>query len=136
MAQGSCLFLVTQADLKLFFESICGEVFRLRLLGDYHHSTRIAFVEFVMRYVFSDLKMIRIRCLRFEWIKFGWSVPPSEETNPDGKRHLLLNISGGKCYRCPKLQWRDTGILANKGEPLEDSRASPCASPADALKVS
>ncbi|KAK6129380.1 hypothetical protein DH2020_036896 [Rehmannia glutinosa] len=39
---------VTQADVKLFFESICGEVNRLRLLGDYHHSTRIAFVEFVM----------------------------------------------------------------------------------------
>ncbi|KAJ1276247.1 hypothetical protein BS78_05G200100 [Paspalum vaginatum] len=39
---------VTQADLKLFFESICGEVYRLRLLGDYHHSIRIAFVEFVM----------------------------------------------------------------------------------------
>ncbi|XP_057951309.1 polyadenylate-binding protein-interacting protein 12-like isoform X2 [Malania oleifera] len=39
---------VTQADVKLFFESICGEVQRLRLLGDYHHSTRIAFVEFVM----------------------------------------------------------------------------------------
>ncbi|KAB2633009.1 polyadenylate-binding protein-interacting protein 11-like [Pyrus ussuriensis x Pyrus communis] len=40
---------VTQADVKLFFESVCGEVYRLRLLGDYHHSTRIAFVEFVMR---------------------------------------------------------------------------------------
>ncbi|CAA3011662.1 polyadenylate-binding -interacting 11-like [Olea europaea subsp. europaea] len=39
---------VTQADVKLFFESICGEVNRLRLLGDYNHSTRIAFVEFVM----------------------------------------------------------------------------------------
>ncbi|KAL7213995.1 hypothetical protein ACSBR1_026426 [Camellia fascicularis] len=39
---------VTQADVKLFFESICGEVQRLRLLGDYHHSTRIAFVEFVV----------------------------------------------------------------------------------------
>lgn len=39
---------VTQADVKLFFESICGEVHRLRLLGDYQHSTRIAFVEFVM----------------------------------------------------------------------------------------
>ncbi|KAG8381582.1 hypothetical protein BUALT_Bualt06G0136500 [Buddleja alternifolia] len=39
---------VTQADVKLFFESICGEVYRLRLLGDYHHSTRISFVEFVM----------------------------------------------------------------------------------------
>ncbi|XP_058009760.1 polyadenylate-binding protein-interacting protein 11 isoform X2 [Hevea brasiliensis] len=39
---------VTQLDVKLFFESVCGEVYRLRLLGDYHHSTRIAFVEFVM----------------------------------------------------------------------------------------
>ncbi|XP_010267390.1 PREDICTED: polyadenylate-binding protein-interacting protein 12-like isoform X2 [Nelumbo nucifera] len=39
---------VSQADVKLFFESICGEVYRLRLLGDYHHSTRIAFVEFVL----------------------------------------------------------------------------------------
>ncbi|CAA7410710.1 unnamed protein product [Spirodela intermedia] len=39
---------VSQAGVKLFFESICGEVHRLRLLGDYHHSTRIAFVEFVM----------------------------------------------------------------------------------------
>ncbi|CAL9119773.1 unnamed protein product [Musa acuminata var. zebrina] len=39
---------VAQSELKLFFESICGEVYRLRLLGDYHHSTRIAFVEFVM----------------------------------------------------------------------------------------
>ncbi|KAJ1418971.1 RNA-binding domain superfamily [Sesbania bispinosa] len=39
---------LTQADVKNFFESICGEVQRLRLLGDYHHSTRIAFVEFKM----------------------------------------------------------------------------------------
>eukprot|EP00252_Welwitschia_mirabilis_P022510 TRINITY_DN6109_c0_g3_i1.p1 TRINITY_DN6109_c0_g3~~TRINITY_DN6109_c0_g3_i1.p1 ORF type:complete len:329 (-),score=40.44 TRINITY_DN6109_c0_g3_i1:543-1529(-) len=38
---------VSQADVKLFFESLCGEVSRLRLLGDYQHSTRIAFVEFV-----------------------------------------------------------------------------------------
>ncbi|CAE5959076.1 unnamed protein product [Arabidopsis arenosa] len=39
---------VTQSDVKIFFESFCGEVYRLRLLGDYQHSTRIAFVEFVM----------------------------------------------------------------------------------------
>ncbi|KAJ6293398.1 hypothetical protein OIU78_025387 [Salix suchowensis] len=39
---------LTQADIKLFFESFCGEVYRLRLLGDHHHPTRIAFVEFVM----------------------------------------------------------------------------------------
>ncbi|OAY85141.1 polyadenylate-binding protein-interacting protein 11-like [Ananas comosus] len=37
---------VTQNDLKSFFESNCGEVSRLRLLGDRVHSTRIAFVEF------------------------------------------------------------------------------------------
>ncbi|KAI3756629.1 hypothetical protein L1987_56451 [Smallanthus sonchifolius] len=39
---------ITQADVKLFFESFCGEVYRLRLLGDYNHASRIAFVEFVM----------------------------------------------------------------------------------------
>ncbi|KAI4384874.1 hypothetical protein MLD38_002968 [Melastoma candidum] len=39
---------VTQAEVKHFFESLCGEVQRLRLLGDYNYSTRIAFVEFVM----------------------------------------------------------------------------------------
>uniref|UniRef100_M1AD85 RNA-binding protein n=1 Tax=Solanum tuberosum TaxID=4113 RepID=M1AD85_SOLTU len=39
---------VTQADVKNFFETRCGEVSRLRLLGDHVHSTRIAFVEFVM----------------------------------------------------------------------------------------
>ncbi|KAK8283941.1 hypothetical protein V6Z11_1Z044800 [Gossypium hirsutum] len=39
---------VTQADVKLFFESVCGEVQCMRILGDYHHSSRIAFVEFTM----------------------------------------------------------------------------------------
>ncbi|KAJ9551483.1 hypothetical protein OSB04_015528 [Centaurea solstitialis] len=38
----------SQADLKAFFENKCGEVSRLRLLGDRVHSTRIAFIEFVM----------------------------------------------------------------------------------------
>ncbi|WVZ95401.1 hypothetical protein U9M48_041169 [Paspalum notatum var. saurae] len=101
---------VTQADLKLFFESICGEVYRLRLLGDYHHSTRIAFVEFVM------IKFIAPKCCK----KLG-----------------LVNgaTSCRKCYCCSQLQWCDTGCLANKGEPIEDSRASSRASPADALDV-
>ncbi|XP_059662810.1 polyadenylate-binding protein-interacting protein 9-like [Cornus florida] len=39
---------ISQADVKNFFETTCGEVSRLRLLGDHVHSTRIAFVEFVM----------------------------------------------------------------------------------------
>ncbi|CAL0319559.1 unnamed protein product [Lupinus luteus] len=39
---------LTQADVKQFFESVCGEVQRLRLLGDYQHYTRIAFVEFTV----------------------------------------------------------------------------------------
>ncbi|XP_010529671.1 PREDICTED: polyadenylate-binding protein-interacting protein 11-like isoform X2 [Tarenaya hassleriana] len=43
-----CTNIDKKADVKLFFESVCGEVYRLRLLGDFHQSTRIAFVEFVM----------------------------------------------------------------------------------------
>uniref|UniRef100_A0A803NXS1 RRM domain-containing protein n=1 Tax=Cannabis sativa TaxID=3483 RepID=A0A803NXS1_CANSA len=39
---------VSQSEVKSFFETACGEVTRLRLLGDHVHSTRIAFVEFVM----------------------------------------------------------------------------------------
>ncbi|KAF7112683.1 hypothetical protein RHSIM_RhsimUnG0204200 [Rhododendron simsii] len=39
---------ISQAAVKFFFESYCGEVSRLRLLGDNVHSTRIAFVEFAM----------------------------------------------------------------------------------------
>ncbi|KAK4484621.1 hypothetical protein RD792_007210 [Penstemon davidsonii] len=38
----------SQADVKNFFESRCGEVSHIRLLGDHMHSTRIAFVEFFM----------------------------------------------------------------------------------------
>ncbi|CAA0843232.1 Polyadenylate-binding protein-interacting protein 12 [Striga hermonthica] len=39
---------VSQTKVKLYFESLCGEVvYRLRLLGDNHHCSRIAFVEFV-----------------------------------------------------------------------------------------
>lgn len=39
---------VSQTEVKSFFESACGEVTRLRLLGDQVHSTRIAFVEFAI----------------------------------------------------------------------------------------
>ncbi|KAG8386529.1 hypothetical protein BUALT_Bualt03G0157900 [Buddleja alternifolia] len=39
---------ISQVDVKNFFETRCGEVSRLRLLGDHMHSTRIAFVEFFM----------------------------------------------------------------------------------------
>ncbi|CAH9123402.1 unnamed protein product [Cuscuta epithymum] len=49
---------VTHLDVKLFFETICGEVLRLRLLGDHNHSTRIAFVEFVM----ADSAIAALNC--------------------------------------------------------------------------
>lgn len=39
---------VDKHDVKRFFESLCGKVTKLRLLGDYAHSTRIAFVEFTV----------------------------------------------------------------------------------------
>ncbi|KAL0696530.1 hypothetical protein Bca4012_063710 [Brassica carinata] len=38
----------TEEDVRIFFESACGEVTRIRLLGDQLHSTRIAFVEFAI----------------------------------------------------------------------------------------
>lgn len=49
---------VTQADVKDFFETRCGAVSRLRLLGDQVHSTRIAFVEFVM----ADSAILALDC--------------------------------------------------------------------------
>ncbi|XP_057812297.1 polyadenylate-binding protein-interacting protein 9-like [Salvia miltiorrhiza] len=39
---------VSQVDVKNFFEARCGEVSRIRLLGDQLHLTQIAFVEFEM----------------------------------------------------------------------------------------
>ncbi|KAG6496027.1 polyadenylate-binding protein-interacting protein 11-like [Zingiber officinale] len=38
---------VTETDVKSFFEQLCGEISRMRFLGDSVHSTCIAFVEFV-----------------------------------------------------------------------------------------
>ncbi|KAB2006334.1 hypothetical protein ES319_D11G337300v1 [Gossypium barbadense] len=49
---------VSQAEVKNFFESACGEVTRLRLLGDNVHSTRIAFVEFSM----AESAIVALNC--------------------------------------------------------------------------
>ncbi|XWS16813.1 hypothetical protein CRYUN_Cryun33cG0012600 [Craigia yunnanensis] len=49
---------VSQAEVKNFFESACGEVTRLRLLGDHVHSTRIAFVEFAI----AESAIIALNC--------------------------------------------------------------------------
>ncbi|KAJ6801171.1 putative polyadenylate-binding protein-interacting protein 9 [Iris pallida] len=49
---------VTQSDVKNFFEQICGEVSRLRLLGDNVHSTRIAFVEFAQ----AESAIVALNC--------------------------------------------------------------------------
>ncbi|XP_044503378.1 polyadenylate-binding protein-interacting protein 9-like [Mangifera indica] len=49
---------VSQAEVKNFFEAACGEVTRLRLLGDNVHSTRIAFVEFAM----AESAIIALNC--------------------------------------------------------------------------
>ncbi|KAE8668875.1 Polyadenylate-binding protein-interacting protein 9 [Hibiscus syriacus] len=49
---------VSQAEVKNFFESTCGEVICLRLLGDNVHSTRIAFVEFVM----AESAIVALNC--------------------------------------------------------------------------
>uniref|UniRef100_A0A0E0BYW6 RRM domain-containing protein n=1 Tax=Oryza meridionalis TaxID=40149 RepID=A0A0E0BYW6_9ORYZ len=69
---------VTQLDVKNFFEELCGEVSRLRLLGDNVHSTRIAFVEFV--HLISYLPGVTGRVCHhgseLQWDDFG--VSPSK----------------------------------------------------------
>ncbi|EEE65842.1 hypothetical protein OsJ_21610 [Oryza sativa Japonica Group] len=49
---------VPEDAVKSFFEGMCGEVARLRLLGDYVHSTCIAFVEFVQ----ADSAILALSC--------------------------------------------------------------------------
>ncbi|XP_042433727.1 polyadenylate-binding protein-interacting protein 11-like [Zingiber officinale] len=49
---------VAEADVKSFFERLCGEVSRLRLLGDSVHSTCIAFVEFVQ----AESAIVALNC--------------------------------------------------------------------------
>ncbi|KAL3630082.1 Poly(A) RNA polymerase cid11 [Castilleja foliolosa] len=49
---------VSQPDVKHFFERACGEVYRLRLLGDHHHSSRICFVEFEL----AESAMAALNC--------------------------------------------------------------------------
>ncbi|RVW36248.1 Polyadenylate-binding protein-interacting protein 9 [Vitis vinifera] len=56
---------VSQAEVKNFFERACGEVSRLRLLGDHVHSTRIAFVEFAMVSLYDSVDIFRLAQLHF-----------------------------------------------------------------------
>lgn len=49
---------IAEDEVKQFFEGTCGEVSRLRLLGDYVHSTCIAFVEFVQ----ADSAILALNC--------------------------------------------------------------------------
>ncbi|KAE8729805.1 Polyadenylate-binding protein-interacting protein 12 [Hibiscus syriacus] len=65
---------VTQDDVRLFFETVCGEVYRLRLLGDYNHSTRIAFVEFVM----AESAIAALNCSGVVLGSFPIRVSPSK----------------------------------------------------------
>ncbi|KAH6816829.1 CTC-interacting domain 12 [Perilla frutescens var. frutescens] len=39
---------VSQEDVLRFFETVCGKVYRIKQLGDKHHSSHIAFVEFAL----------------------------------------------------------------------------------------
>mmetsp|Transcript_11786 Transcript_11786/g.30890 ORF Transcript_11786/g.30890 Transcript_11786/m.30890 type:complete len:953 (-) Transcript_11786:1024-3882(-) len=49
---------VDRSDVRSFFEGLCGPVSKLRLLGDYAHSTRISFIEFV----YADSAMQALNC--------------------------------------------------------------------------
>lgn len=65
---------VTQQEVKEFFELSCGEVSRLRLLGDHVHSTRIAFVEFVQ----ADSALQALNCSGMPLRSLQIRVSPSK----------------------------------------------------------
>ncbi|KAF3584038.1 hypothetical protein F2Q69_00030641 [Brassica cretica] len=86
----------TNIDTK----AACGEVYRLRLLGDYHHPTRISFVEFVM----AESAVTTLNC---SGVLLGslqirvFPFPQSENMNLDDR--------GGKAWSCggdASLRWR------------------------------
>ncbi|KAI4378206.1 hypothetical protein MLD38_015719 [Melastoma candidum] len=82
---------VTQADVKIFFESLCGEVQRLRLLGDYQHPMRIAFVEFVM----AESAIAALSCSGAILGSFPIRVSPSKTpVRPRIPRPQMRGISG------------------------------------------
>ncbi|KAL6554324.1 Polyadenylate-binding protein-interacting protein 8-like isoform X1 [Orobanche minor] len=103
---------VTQADVKNFFETRCGEVSRLRLLGDQLHSTRIAFVEFFM-YILGSKKcaesaIVALDCcgemLGSQRVRYGKSFKDTREaTKPPSRNAVIVNQRrkfGSKCYYC------------------------------------
>ncbi|KAM0938599.1 putative RNA recognition motif domain, ataxin-2, RNA-binding domain superfamily [Dioscorea sansibarensis] len=53
--------MVSENEMRRFFESNCGPISRLRLLGDKRHPTRIAFIEFVQ----DDSANAALRCTGF-----------------------------------------------------------------------
>lgn len=78
---------LTQANIKLFFESLCGEVYHLRLLGDHHHPTRIAFVEFVM----AESAIAALNCSGVVLGSLPIRVSPSKTpVRPRGPRITVL----------------------------------------------
>ncbi|CAL9061602.1 unnamed protein product [Musa banksii] len=78
---------VTRMDIKIFFEQFCGEVSRLRLLGDNVHSMCIAFVEFVQGESFKDTgeATCTTSCFRRIWTD---DSPATE----DGMRCSSINV--------------------------------------------
>ncbi|CAI7815575.1 unnamed protein product, partial [Closterium sp. NIES-53] len=94
---------VAHSDVKLFFESLCGEVSRLRLLGDSQHSTRIAFVEFVM----AESAMAALNCSGAILGSLPIRVSPSKTPlRPKGPRHHLLLDGQPRKYH-------HTGLVTN-----------------------
>ncbi|PKA47735.1 hypothetical protein AXF42_Ash014512 [Apostasia shenzhenica] len=96
---------VTQADVKLFFETVCGpnielnlllQVYRLRLLGDSRHATRIAFVEFTR----AESAILALNCSGAILGSLPLRVSPSKTpVRPRAPRVPRLDESG----RYPQL---------------------------------
>ncbi|KAJ0047045.1 hypothetical protein Pint_04938 [Pistacia integerrima] len=145
---------VSQAEVKNFFETACGEVTRLRLLGDNVHSTRIAFVEFAMIQLSGNTikrgrgmaVLFHSQSMIFTFIflstirgKFESSAPSSSGTIATQLLHAIRQpvfpvISlGGKCHHRSELQWDGPWKPARQGKSIKDTCEASSYSPGIAL---
>ncbi|MEW5304071.1 MAG: hypothetical protein WDW36_006705 [Sanguina aurantia] len=81
---------VDNNDVRNFFETLCGHVSKIRLLGDHVHSTRIAFVEFVA----AESALAALNCSGALLGSLPVRVSPSKTpVRPDAKDVFPMSMS-------------------------------------------
>ncbi|KAG5558906.1 hypothetical protein RHGRI_008748 [Rhododendron griersonianum] len=111
------------------------DVYRLRLLGDFHHSTRIAFVEFVMVKPGGrndDIELVLALGKILESILLAAIL---EDIEDDLSFLLIWFFSDVPAVMLLMLQGNGESIVFQLGKPIKDTCSSPLSSPINALRT-